>query len=187
MLVLFDHGTPKGLARALSEHTVHTAQSRGWDTLNNGALLDAAEEAGFALLLTTDRRIRYQQNLRVRRLALVVLTGSTKWSRVREHADRIAALLRQRPRAATRRSTSRSSRNVVEDKDRSCASLADARRGDFARPCYFTGLRTALLRRIFRLKPEATAPVVVASAFRRKDRQACFESHALRPGPPDRG
>jgi hypothetical protein len=53
--------------------------------------LDAAEEAGFELLLTTDRRIRYQQNLRVRRIALVVMTGSTKWSRVRQHLDRIAA------------------------------------------------------------------------------------------------
>ena len=63
MLVLFDHGTPKGLARTLVGHTVHTAQSRGWDTLSNGALLNAAEEAGFDLLLTTDRRIRYQQNL----------------------------------------------------------------------------------------------------------------------------
>ena len=63
MLVLFDHGTPKGLARALPGHTIHTAQSKGWDTLSNGALLDAAEEAGFELLLTTDRRIRYQQNL----------------------------------------------------------------------------------------------------------------------------
>ena len=92
MLVLFDHGTPKGLARALSGHTVHTAQSRGWDTLSNGAL-NAAEEAGFELLLTTDRRIRYQQNLRVRRIALVVLTGSTRWSRVRQHADRIAAVV----------------------------------------------------------------------------------------------
>ena len=91
MLVLFDHGTPKGLARALSGHTIHTAQSKGWDTLSNGALLDAAEEAGFALLLTTDRRIRYQQNLQARRIALVVLTGSTKWSRVRQQADRIAA------------------------------------------------------------------------------------------------
>ena len=91
MLVLFDHGTPKGLARALSGHTVHTAQSKGWDTLSNGALLDAAEEAGFDLLLTTDRRIRLQQNLRTRRIAFVVLTGSTKWSVVREHAARIAA------------------------------------------------------------------------------------------------
>ena len=91
MLVLFDHGTPKGLARALSGHTIHTAQSKCWDTLSNGALLDAAEEAGFDLLLTTDRRIRYQQNLQARRIALVVLTGSTKWSRVRQQADRIAA------------------------------------------------------------------------------------------------
>lgn len=90
MLILFDHGTPKGLIRALVGHTVHTAQSRGWDTLNNGLLLTAADTAGFDVLLTTDRRIRYQQNLSARRIALVVLTGSTKWSRVREHCDRIA-------------------------------------------------------------------------------------------------
>ena len=91
MLVLFDHGTPKGLARALSGHAVYTSQSKGWDTFSNGALLDAAEEAGFELLLTTDRRIRYQQNLQARRIALVVLTGCTRWSSVRQHADRIAA------------------------------------------------------------------------------------------------
>jgi hypothetical protein len=90
VLVLFDHGTPKGLARALSAHTVRTAQSKGWDTLSNGELLNAAEAAGFEVLVTTDRRIRYQQNLRVRRIALVVLTGSTRWSRLRQHADRIA-------------------------------------------------------------------------------------------------
>jgi hypothetical protein len=91
VLILFDHGTPKGLARALSEHTVHTAQSKGWDVLTNGELLDAAESAGFELLLTTDRRIRYQQNLRVRRISLVILTGTTRWSSVRQHTDRIAA------------------------------------------------------------------------------------------------
>ena len=56
MLVLFDHGTPKGLARTLIGHTVHTAQSRGWDTLSNDELLNADEEAGLDLL-TTDRRI----------------------------------------------------------------------------------------------------------------------------------
>jgi hypothetical protein len=91
VLVLFDHGTPKGLARALSGHTVHTAQSQGWDTLDNGALLKAAEDASFEVLVTTDRRIRHQQNLRARRVAVVVVTGSTKWSLVRQHAGRIAA------------------------------------------------------------------------------------------------
>jgi hypothetical protein len=91
VLILFDHGTPKGLARALSGHTISTAQSKGWDTFSNGALLNAAEAAGFELLLTTDRRIRHQQNLQGRRVALVVLTGTTKWSLVRQHAERIAA------------------------------------------------------------------------------------------------
>ena len=91
MLILFDHGTPKGLFRALPWHTVRTAHAKGWDTLSNGALLKSAEEAGFDVLLTTDGRIRHQQNLSARRIALVVLTGSTKWSRVRQHVERIAA------------------------------------------------------------------------------------------------
>lgn len=93
MRILFDHGTPKGLARALPGHTIITAQARGWDTLDNGALLNAAEEAAVDLLLTTDRRIRYQQNLARRTIAFVVLTGTTKWSRVRLHLERVAAVV----------------------------------------------------------------------------------------------
>jgi len=93
MLVLFDHRTPKGLARALAGHTVITAQGKGWDKFDNGELLDAAENAGVDVLLTTDRRMRYQQNLFGRRIVLVVLTGTTKWSRVRLHFQRIAAFV----------------------------------------------------------------------------------------------
>ncbi|MGD1071480.1 MAG: hypothetical protein ABSB15_15165 [Bryobacteraceae bacterium] len=59
--------------------------------MNHGALLRAAEEASVELLLTTDQRIRYQQNLMARKIAIVVLTGTTKWSRVRLHLARIAA------------------------------------------------------------------------------------------------
>jgi hypothetical protein len=78
MLILFDHGTPRGLVRAFATHTVITAQAKGWDRLNNGALLDAAEDAAVDVLLTTDQRIRYQQNLAGRKIAIVVLAGSTK-------------------------------------------------------------------------------------------------------------
>ena len=63
----------------------------GWEQLSNGALLKAAEEAGFALLLSTDNNIRYQQNLTNRKISIVVLSGCTKWSRVRLHFERIAA------------------------------------------------------------------------------------------------
>ena len=90
MRILFDHGTPRGIARALPEHTVLTAYAQGWDQLNNGALLHAAEEAAMDVLLTTDQGIRYQQNLAGRSIALVVLTGTTKWMRVRLYLDRIS-------------------------------------------------------------------------------------------------
>jgi hypothetical protein len=93
MLILFDHEAPRGVARALRGHTVITANSRGWDRLTNGALLKAAEEAGIDLLFTTDQRIRYQQNLTDRKIALVVLAGTTKWSRVQLHLDRISAVV----------------------------------------------------------------------------------------------
>jgi hypothetical protein len=49
--ILFDHGTPKSLARALPGYRIITAQARGWDRLNNGALLNAAGEAAIDLLL----------------------------------------------------------------------------------------------------------------------------------------
>ena len=90
MRILFDHGAPRGIARALADHTVMTAYAQGWDRLNNGALLRAAEDAAVDVVLTTDQRIRYQQNLAGRQIAIVVLTGTTKWTRVRVHLDRIA-------------------------------------------------------------------------------------------------
>jgi FixJ family two-component response regulator len=90
MRILFDHGTPRGIARALADHTVMTAYAQGWDRLNNGALLRAAEAVAVDVLLTTDQGIRYQQNLAGRQIAVVVLTGTTKWTRVRLHLDRIA-------------------------------------------------------------------------------------------------
>jgi hypothetical protein len=46
----------------------------GWQGLENGALLDAAEQAGFDVLLTCDQNVRYQQNFTSRKVALVVLS-----------------------------------------------------------------------------------------------------------------
>ena len=74
MLILFDHVTPRGIARFLPGHTVTKTKERGWDTLTNGDLLAAAERAGFDVLLTADKNMRYRQNLTGRRIALVVLS-----------------------------------------------------------------------------------------------------------------
>ena len=86
--ILFDHGTPSGIAGSLAGHEVTEAIERGWDKVSNGELLKRAEEAGFNLLLTTDKRIRYQQNLTGRQIAIVVLGNST-WRIVRLYLDRI--------------------------------------------------------------------------------------------------
>jgi hypothetical protein len=92
MRVLFDQGTPAPLRKVLSKHEVKTAFECGWDELENGALLTAAEGAGFEVFVTTDQNLRHQQNLAQRRLAVVVLT-SANWPRIHPHADLVACAL----------------------------------------------------------------------------------------------
>jgi hypothetical protein len=90
MLILFDNGVPRNLARFLAGHPVEEARARGWDKLSNGELIDSAERAGFEVLVTADKNIRYQQNLRVRKIALVVL-GHQQWPMVKLVAEQIVA------------------------------------------------------------------------------------------------
>jgi hypothetical protein len=89
MLILFDHGTPVPLASFLIGHTVKKTKDLGWDTLTNGELLKVAEESGFEMLLTTDKNIRYQQNLTGRKIAIVVL-ANPRWPVVRRYVQRVA-------------------------------------------------------------------------------------------------
>ena len=90
MLVLFDQGTPVPIASSLLGHAVKTARQLGWDTLTNGELLRLAEEAGFDVLLTTDKNLAYQQHLRGRKIAIVVL-GRNRWSVVKAVLPQIVA------------------------------------------------------------------------------------------------
>ncbi|MGO8813927.1 MAG: hypothetical protein ACLQVG_04575 [Terriglobia bacterium] len=88
MLILFDQGTPVPLRPFLKGHTVKSAAQRGWSTLANGDLLRAAEAAGFDLLLTTDKNLVYQQSLKDREIAIVVL-GNPQWPVARLHVQSI--------------------------------------------------------------------------------------------------
>jgi hypothetical protein len=98
MLVLFDHGTPRTLARFLiDQHTVTEARARGSQEVENGELLALAEAAGFEVLVTTDQNLSYQQNLKDRNIALVVL-GKGHWGLIKLHIPEIVAAVK----AATR-------------------------------------------------------------------------------------
>lgn len=88
MRVLFDQGVPAPLRHALSGHQVETAYERGWSDLKNGELLAAAESGAFEVFITTDRSLRYQQNLDGRGLAIVVLL-TTSWPRIRAAAGSV--------------------------------------------------------------------------------------------------
>ena len=80
------------LRRHLPRHDVATAAEMGWSQLTNGELLAAATEAGFELLVTTDQNLRYQQDLKERTIAVVVLM-TTSWPRISKQADKVAAAI----------------------------------------------------------------------------------------------
>ena len=92
MRILFDQGTPAPLRKVLLGHQVTTAFELGWSTLRNGELLTAAENERFAIFLTTDRNLQYQQNLASRRIAIVVLS-TTSWPRIRQAAELVQSAL----------------------------------------------------------------------------------------------
>jgi hypothetical protein len=88
MRVIFDQATPLPIRPYLEGDWVRTAAQQGWDTLRNGDLLTLAEAAGFDVLLTTDKNMRYQQNLAGRKIAIVVL-GQQQWPKLRLHIQRV--------------------------------------------------------------------------------------------------
>jgi hypothetical protein len=89
VLVLFDQGTPAPLRHVLAGHEVHTAYERGWSTLENGEFIAAAEEALFQVLVSTDRNLKYQQNLDARTIGIVVLL-TTSWPRIQRKLGAVA-------------------------------------------------------------------------------------------------
>ena len=75
------------MRHVLNGHTVSTAYEQGWAQLENGDLLSAAEEL-FDVLITTDRNLRYQQNLSGRRLAILTL-WTTSWPKIQRYLPEI--------------------------------------------------------------------------------------------------
>jgi len=92
--VLFDQGTPVPLRQFLTPHEVSTAFERGWSRLGNGDLLVAAESAGFEVLVTTDMNLKYQQDLRSRQIAIVVLS-TPSWPRIQRAVEAVVGAIQQ--------------------------------------------------------------------------------------------
>ena len=74
MRVLLDECLPRRLKDELPGHAVSTVPQMGWAGKQNGELLRLAAEE-FDVFVTSDQNLQYQQNLRVVRLAVVVLVA----------------------------------------------------------------------------------------------------------------
>lgn len=94
MKVLFDHNVPKRLRTLLPGHTVSTSREMRWNALKNGELLKAAEEYGFDAMITGDKNLGYQQNLKGRKLALIVL-ADTNWPTLKQNPAPVLAAIDQ--------------------------------------------------------------------------------------------
>lgn len=73
MRILLDEQLPRQLAPYFVGHDVRTTQEQGWAGLKNGALIRQALAAGFEVLVTGDKNLEFQQNLKASGLFVVVL------------------------------------------------------------------------------------------------------------------
>ncbi len=74
MRILLDECVPRRFRRELPEHEVRTVPEMGWASYKNGVLL-AAASGKFDVLITTDQRLSYEQNVSAFAIALVVLVS----------------------------------------------------------------------------------------------------------------
>ena len=75
MRILLDESLPERLRHSFTGHEVDTVRWMGWSSTKNGRLLDLAEEE-FDVFLTADQNLPFQQDLRKRKIRVIVL-GAT--------------------------------------------------------------------------------------------------------------
>lgn len=72
MKIILDENLPKALKRYLSAYNVTTVQEQGWSGVKNGELI-ARIEGLYDVFITSDKNIKYQQNLTGRIIAILEL------------------------------------------------------------------------------------------------------------------
>jgi hypothetical protein len=77
MRILLDECVPRPLRRELPDHEVRTVVEMGWAGKRNGELVQLLTAEHFAVFLTTDQNLQYQQNFRGLQMAVVVLVAPT--------------------------------------------------------------------------------------------------------------
>lgn len=72
MKVLLDECVTRKLKSRLTNHEVYTVTDMQWNGLKNGMLMSAAIGESFDMLLTIDKNLEFQQNLKKHNIIVVV-------------------------------------------------------------------------------------------------------------------
>ena len=92
MKILFDECAPWPLSKLLQSHACSNPVKEGWRGIQNGELLRLAE-AKFDLFLTCDQGIRYQQNLKGRKIAILQLS-TNDWTLLEKRLPEVLATIK---------------------------------------------------------------------------------------------
>lgn len=75
MKIILDECVPSIVKRGLPHRDIVTVQERGWSGIKNGELLKLVV-AEFDIFITSDKNIRYQQNLSALDLVILLLPSN---------------------------------------------------------------------------------------------------------------
>lgn len=95
MKLLLDECIPRKLTNSFLGHECGTVPEEGWaGKKKNGELLGLAEESGYLVFLTLDRGIEYQQSLKPRNIAVILIrTKSNRLADLLVHVPEILRVL----------------------------------------------------------------------------------------------
>jgi len=89
MKIIFDENVPWPLQRFFSGHIVSSVQMEGWSGKENGTIIELIDNR-FDVFLPADKNLRYQQNLKTRKIAMVELP-TNRWPIVQQMITRIVS------------------------------------------------------------------------------------------------
>ncbi len=73
--IILDENLPRLLARFFPGYSVSTVQQAGWSGIKNGELIQRIDGIFYAFI-TADKNLKYQQNLKSRRVVILELPFS---------------------------------------------------------------------------------------------------------------
>lgn len=91
MKVLLDENIPWPLSRYLTGYEVTSVQRQGWPGVQNGDLIRKADGV-FDVLILADKNLRYQQNLKNRKISFIELP-TNRWPHLQELIPRLLETL----------------------------------------------------------------------------------------------